>query len=52
MQHAINRRAGERVTTLRQVGGDIVDTGVPADEEGIERVFELNMGIYKIKYSA
>ena len=29
---------------------DSVDTGVPADK-GIERVFALNMGIYKIKYS-
>ncbi|MGZ5907775.1 MAG: ABC transporter ATP-binding protein, partial [Reyranella sp.] len=50
MQQAINRRAGERITTLRKVSGDIVDTGVPADK-GIERVFALNMGIYKIKYS-
>jgi ABC-type multidrug transport system fused ATPase/permease subunit len=50
LQQAINRRAGERITTLRQVSGDIVDTGVPADK-GIERVFALNMGIYKIKYS-
>ncbi len=50
MQHAINRRAAERVRTLRHVGGDIVATGVP-EEEGIQRVFELNMGIYKIKFS-
>ena len=50
MQQAINRRAGERITTLRKVSGDIVDSGVPADA-GIERVFALNMGIYKIKYS-
>jgi ABC-type multidrug transport system fused ATPase/permease subunit len=50
LQQAINRRAGERITTLRKVSGDIVDTGVPADK-GIERVFVLNMGIYKIKYS-
>lgn len=50
MQHAINRRAGERITTLRQVSGGIIDTGTPADE-GIERVFTLNMGIYKIKYT-
>lgn len=50
MQGAINRRAAERVKTLRHVGGDIVATGVP-EEEGIQRVFELNMGIYKIKYS-
>jgi ABC-type multidrug transport system fused ATPase/permease subunit len=50
MQHAINRRAGARITTLRQVSGGIIDTGAPADE-GIERVFTLNMGIYKIKYT-
>ena len=35
---------------LRRVGGDIVETGVP-EEERIERVFQLNMGIYKIKFS-
>ena len=46
----INRRAAERVKTLRGVGGDIVAQGVP-QEEGIERVFALNMGIYKIKFS-
>ena len=50
MQRAINSRAAERVKTLRHVGGDIVATGVP-EEEGIQRVFELNMGIYKIKFS-
>ena len=50
LQHAINRRAAERVQTLRHVGGDIVSKGVP-EEEGIQRVFELNMGIYKIKFS-
>jgi hypothetical protein len=50
MQHAINRRAGERVKVLRHVGGDIVARGVP-EEEGIQRVFQLNMGIYKIKFS-
>ena len=27
LQQAINRRAGERITTLRKVSGDIVDTG-------------------------
>jgi len=50
MQRAINRRAAERVKTLRHVGGDIVSKGVP-EEEGIDRVFALNMGIYKIKFS-
>jgi len=50
MQRAINRRAEKRIRVLRRVGSDIVDKGVPADER-IERVFELNMGIYRIKYS-
>jgi ABC-type multidrug transport system fused ATPase/permease subunit len=50
LQRAINRRAAERIKTLRQVSGGIVDTGIPT-EEGIEHVFSLNMGIYKIKYT-
>jgi len=50
MQHAINRRAGERIRTMRQVGGDIVESGAPTLDH-IERVFALNMGIYKIKFS-
>jgi len=50
MQRAINRRAAERIKTLRQLSGGIVDTGIPT-EEGIEHVFSLNMGIYKIKYT-
>lgn len=50
MQRAINRRASRRIQTIRHVGGDIVESGVP-EEERIERVFRLNMGIYKIKFS-
>jgi len=50
LQHAINRRAGKRIRTIRRVGGDIVETGVP-EEERIERVFRLNMSIYRIKFS-
>ena len=50
MQRAINRRAEQRIRVLRQVGGDIVESGVPLDAR-VERVFELNMGIYKVKYS-
>ena len=40
LQRAINRRAGERIKTLRHLSGDIVDTGTPA-EEHIQRVFTL-----------
>ena len=50
MQAAINRRAEKRIRVLRRVGGDIVEKGIP-DDERVERVFELNMGIYKLKYS-
>ena len=50
MQHAINRRAEKRIRTLRKVGGDIIETG-SAEGDRIERVFTLNMGIYKIKYT-
>jgi ABC-type multidrug transport system fused ATPase/permease subunit len=49
LQGAINRRAGERIKTLRHLSGDIVDTGVPA-EAHVQRVFALNMGIYKLKF--
>jgi ABC-type multidrug transport system fused ATPase/permease subunit len=49
MQQAINRRAEDRIKTLREVSGDIVKTGTPGDRR-IERVFELNMGIYKLKF--
>jgi ABC-type multidrug transport system fused ATPase/permease subunit len=50
LQRAINRRAEKRIRVLRRVGGDIVESGVPEDER-VQRVFELNMGIYKLKYS-
>ena len=49
MQAAINRRAAARIKTLRRVSGDIVESGTP-DEQRIERVFALNMGIYKLKF--
>src|SRR4029077_14412621 len=49
-RQAINRRAGKRIRTIRRVGSDIVETGVP-EEERIERVFRLNMSIYRIKFS-
>ncbi len=50
LQRAINRRAEKRIRTIRRVGDDIVETGVP-EEERIERVFRLNMSIYRIKFS-
>ena len=38
-----------RIKTLRRVSGDILESGTP-DEQRIERVFALNMGIYKLKF--
>lgn len=56
LQQAINRRAQNRILTKRGLSGDIVKAA--ADEAGwgwarepIGRVFTLNMGIYKLKYT-
>jgi ABC-type bacteriocin/lantibiotic exporter with double-glycine peptidase domain len=54
MQRAINRRAEARIKTLREVTSGIVDGGKAnprAERSRINRVFSLNMGIFKIKYS-
>ena len=57
MQRAINRRSGERIQTLRSVSGDIVkdhrgsSLAVEAQKGRIEHVFELNMGIFRIKFA-
>lgn len=57
MQGAINQRARKRIQTLRDVSGGIVGIG-PKDAQlsvlqngRIDRVFSLNMGIYKLKFS-
>jgi len=55
IQHAISRRAGERIRELREVSGGIVgatsDGAQTAQNGHLDRVFSLNMGIYKLKYS-
>lgn len=57
MQRAINRKSGERIETLRIIGGDIVgaagaDTqGAATLDGGIEHVFQLNTGVFRIKFS-
>jgi ABC-type multidrug transport system fused ATPase/permease subunit len=58
MQGAINRRAEQRIHTLRQVSGGIVDASArdgaleaAAQEEHIHQVYRLNMGIFKLKFS-
>ncbi len=57
MQGAMNRRTRERVQIIRQlsisvVGGTSGDKARDhADEERIQYVFELNMGIFRLKFS-
>jgi ABC-type multidrug transport system fused ATPase/permease subunit len=57
MQAAINRRAGTRVWVLRQLGVSTVGTRASSaeqdrsDERRIDRVLQLNMGIFKLKFS-
>jgi len=57
MQGAINRRAAARVWTLRQLSIHVATPGneTPArlrdDATRIDRVFELDMGIFKIKFT-
>ena len=57
MQGAINRRAGDRIRTLREVSGEIVgasggDSALAASQDGhIGHVFALNMGIFKLKFT-
>lgn len=57
MQQAINRRAGARIRTLREVSGKIVDAeggdaATMTTQNGrIDHVFTLNMGIFKLKFA-
>ena len=55
MQSAINRRAAARIIVLRGVSIAIVrnpaTSGDPAQQRRFGEAFELNMGIYKLKFS-
>jgi ABC-type bacteriocin/lantibiotic exporter with double-glycine peptidase domain len=57
MQRALNRRVGVRIWTLRKISTGLVedeDRGASSLEiqgRRVDRVFDLNMGIYKIKFS-
>jgi ABC-type multidrug transport system fused ATPase/permease subunit len=57
MQHAMNRRARTRVWMLRHIGSGIIarhepsEAADPVDLTRIDRVFQLNMGILKIKFT-
>ncbi|WP_422002731.1 ABC transporter ATP-binding protein [Reyranella sp.] len=57
LQGAINRRAQSRILTKRGLSGDIVNAALTSNHDGgwarepIARVFALNMGIYKLKFT-
>jgi ABC-type multidrug transport system fused ATPase/permease subunit len=57
MQGAMNRRTRARVQIIRQLSISVVEgpsrdsARDRADDERIEHVFELNMGIYRFKFS-
>jgi ABC-type bacteriocin/lantibiotic exporter with double-glycine peptidase domain len=57
MQRALNRRVGVRIWTLRKISTGLVDdesrgaTSLELQNQRVDRVFDLNMGIYKIKFS-
>jgi ABC-type bacteriocin/lantibiotic exporter with double-glycine peptidase domain len=57
MQGAMNRRTRTRVQINRQLsvsvveGGNSDDASDRTDNESIQRVFELNMGVFKLKFS-
>jgi ABC-type multidrug transport system fused ATPase/permease subunit len=55
MQRAINKRVTARIVILRRVSAAIVEHpdgfGDPRRRQRFDAVFELNMGIYKLKFS-
>ena len=58
MQAAINRRVERRIETLREVSGGIVGAAAEGEPVSgarqspkIDRVFRLNMGVFKLKFS-
>jgi ABC-type bacteriocin/lantibiotic exporter with double-glycine peptidase domain len=57
MQGAMNRRTEGRVQIIRQLSISVVeatgsdDAGDQTDDQRINRVFELNMGIFRIKFT-
>lgn len=57
LQHAINRRVQTRIQILRDVSGQLIDNGHQdiavgvSQDDRIDRIFTLNMGIYKLKFT-
>lgn len=55
LQGAINRRARDRILIKRDVSAAIADghpeAGTASQQGAIQRIFALNMGIYRLKYA-
>jgi ABC-type multidrug transport system fused ATPase/permease subunit len=54
MQAAVNRRAGARIRILRRLGIGVIDQTnghFRADDQRIDRVFSLDMGIFRLKFT-
>jgi len=57
MQRALNRRVSVRIWTLRKISTGLVEdesrgaASLELQNRRVDRVFDLNMGIYKIKFS-
>ena len=54
LQAAVNRRAGARIRILRQLGIGVIDQAngqFRADDQRIDRVFALDMGIFRLKFT-
>jgi ABC-type multidrug transport system fused ATPase/permease subunit len=56
MQRAINRRVARRILTLRDVGSALVASSMQgalslAQDERIDLVFSLNMGVFTLKFT-
>ena len=56
MQHAMNRRTRVRIRLIRRLSISVIEGGGDAerdraDDDRIYRIFHLNMGIFKLKFS-
>jgi ABC-type multidrug transport system fused ATPase/permease subunit len=52
LQTAVNRRTGDRIKVLRQLGIAMINRSDGADDERrIEQAFALDMGIFKLKFT-
>jgi ABC-type multidrug transport system fused ATPase/permease subunit len=52
LQSAVNRRTGRRIQVLRRLGVAMIDrTDGAEDERRIQQAFELDMGIFKLKFT-